>query len=96
VAKAKSVVDYINEPADPEGGCRFAEWAMLTLHALRIELGKFYRVAMDLLSEIPDVIDEIGPQVARRNAGDLRSLTTDRATTPKPSATNSARTASDR
>jgi len=48
VAKAKSVV------ANP------AEWAMLTLHALRIELGKSYRVAVDLLSEMPGVLDEIG------------------------------------
>lgn len=33
---------------------------MLTLHALRIELGKSYRVAVDLLSEMPGVLDEIG------------------------------------
>ncbi len=33
---------------------------MLTVHALRIELGKSYRVAVDLLSEIPGVLEEIG------------------------------------
>jgi hypothetical protein len=33
---------------------------MLTLHALRIELGKSYRVTLDLLSEMPGVLKEIG------------------------------------
>ena len=33
---------------------------MLTLHALRIELGKPYRGTVDLLSEMPGVLDEIG------------------------------------
>jgi len=33
---------------------------MLTLHALRIELGKSYRSTVDLLSEMPGVLDEIG------------------------------------
>ena len=60
VAKAKAVVATPDEPADPEGGGGFAEWAMLTLHALRIELGKSYRVTLDLLSEMPAVLDEIG------------------------------------
>ena len=60
VTKAKQVVANPDELADPSGGGRFAEWAMLTLHALRIELGKSYRVAVDLLSEMPGVLDEIG------------------------------------
>ena len=46
VAKAKAVVENPDEPADPERGGGFAEWAMLTLHALRIELAKSYRVAL--------------------------------------------------
>lgn len=33
---------------------------MLVLHALRIELGKSYRVTLDLLSEMLGVLDEIG------------------------------------
>ncbi len=33
---------------------------MLTLHALRIELGKSHRVAVDLLSEMPGILEEIG------------------------------------
>lgn len=60
VAKAKSGVANPDEPATPFGVGGFAEWAMLTLHALRIELGKSYRVAVDLLSEMPGVLDEIG------------------------------------
>jgi hypothetical protein len=60
VAKAKQVVANPDEPADPERGGGFAEWAMLTLHALRIELGKSYRQTIDLLSEMPGVLEEIG------------------------------------
>ncbi|MWV38845.1 IS5 family transposase [Natrialba sp. INN-245] len=60
VANAKSVVDNPDEPADPEGGGGFAEWAMLTLHALRIELDKSYRITVDLLSDMPAVLEEIG------------------------------------
>jgi hypothetical protein len=33
---------------------------MLTVHALRIELGKSYRVAVDLLSEMPGVLEQTG------------------------------------
>jgi len=59
VVKAKSVVTTPNESADPEGGGGFAEWAMLTLHALRIELAKSHRVAVDLPTEMSSVLDEI-------------------------------------
>lgn len=60
VAKAKQVVANPDEPADPERGGGFAEWAMLTLHAIRIELGKSYRQTIDLLSEMPGILEEIG------------------------------------
>ncbi|SNR57834.1 Transposase DDE domain-containing protein [Halorubrum vacuolatum] len=60
VAKAKAVVADPDEPADLEGGGGFAEWAMLTLQALRIELGKSYRRTIDLLSEMPSILEEIG------------------------------------
>jgi len=33
---------------------------MLALHALRIELGESYRVAVDLLSEMPGILEETG------------------------------------
>ena len=58
--KAKAVVATPDGSADPEGGGGFAEWAMSTLHALRIELSKSYRVTLDLPSEMPAVLDEIG------------------------------------
>jgi IS5 family transposase len=60
VAKAKQVVENPDEPADPEGGGGFAEWAMLALQAIRIELGKSYRQTIDLLSEMPGILEEIG------------------------------------
>ena len=60
VVKAKEVVANPDEPADHEGGGGFAEWAMLTLQALRIELGKSYRQTIDLLSEMPGILKEIG------------------------------------
>ena len=60
VTKAKEVVENPDELADPEGGGGFAEWAMLTLQALRIELGKSYRQTVDLLREMPGILDEIG------------------------------------
>jgi len=60
VAKAKQVVKILDEPADPEGGGGLAEWAMLALQAIRIELGKSYRQTIDLLSEMPDILEETG------------------------------------
>jgi hypothetical protein len=60
VAKVKGVVENPDEPAVPFRVGGFAEWAMLTLHAIRIELGKSYRMTLDLLSEMPGVLDEIG------------------------------------
>jgi len=56
VVKAKSVVANPDELADSEGGGGFAEWAMLTVHTLRIELGKSSRVSVDLLSEMPEFL----------------------------------------
>ena len=60
VTKAKLVVANPDEPANPHEGREFAEWAMLVLNALRIELGKSYRGTIDLLSEIPGILEEIG------------------------------------
>src|SRR6056297_308957 len=60
VTKAKSVVENSDEPADPEGGGGFAEWVMLALQAIRIELGKSYRQTIDLLSEMPGILEELG------------------------------------
>ena len=60
VATAKSVVENPGEPSSPDRVGGFADWALLTLHALRIELGKSYRQTIDLLSEMPGVLAEIG------------------------------------
>ncbi len=60
VAKAKAVVADPDEPATPFGVGGFAEWAMLTLQALRIELGKSYRQTIDRLGEKPSILEEIG------------------------------------
>jgi len=46
---SKSVVTKPDEPAHPEGGGGFAEWGMLTLHVLRIELTKSYRSKYELI-----------------------------------------------
>lgn len=60
VVKAKEVVANPDEPADPARGRGFAKWVMLALHALRIELGKSYRQTIDLLSEMPGILEELG------------------------------------
>jgi len=59
VAKANAVVADPDESAGPEGGGGFADWEMLTLQALRIERGKFYRQPIDLLGEMPGILEEI-------------------------------------
>ncbi|MCU4801586.1 IS5/IS1182 family transposase, partial [Halobacteria archaeon HArc-gm2] len=60
VARAKEVVANPAEAADPAGGGSYADWAMLTVNALRIELGKSYRGTCDLLAEMPGILAEIG------------------------------------
>lgn len=60
IDKAIPVVANPEALADSAERGGFAEWAMITLQTLRIELSKFYRVTVDLLSEIPGVVDEIG------------------------------------
>ena len=60
VAKAKEAVANSDGPADPARGRGFAEWVMLAPHVLRIKLGKSYRQTIDLLSEMPGVLEELG------------------------------------
>ena len=55
VAKAKEVAENPDEPAD---------WAMLTLQALQIELGKSYRQTIDLLSEIPGILKKLSSRAS--------------------------------
>jgi IS5 family transposase len=60
VKLAKSIVDDASEPADPRGGGGFAEWAMVSLHCLRLHMEKSYRTSIDYLKEMPRITGEIG------------------------------------
>ena len=60
VTLAKNAVGGRGEAAAPEGGGGFADYAVVSLHSLRIYLGKSYREALDLLSEMPHILAEIG------------------------------------
>ncbi|WP_254809727.1 IS5 family transposase [Natronosalvus amylolyticus] len=66
VSLAKNAVGGRGEAAAPEGGGGFADYAVVSLHCLRIYLEKSYREALDLLSEMPHILAEIGLE-----AGDL-------------------------
>ena len=60
VTLAKSVVGGRGEVAAPEGGGGFADYALVSLHCLRIYLDESYRNALDLLGEMPHILAEIG------------------------------------
>ena len=60
VQLAKNAVGGRGEVAAPEGGGGFADYAVVSLHCLRIYLEKSYREALDLLSEMPQILAEIG------------------------------------
>ena len=60
VSVAKNAVGGRGEAAAPEGGGGFADYAVVSLHCLRIYLEKSYREALDLLSEMPQIVAEIG------------------------------------
>lgn len=60
VTLAKNVVGDRGEVAAPEGGGGFADYALVSLHCLRIYLDESYRNALDLLSEMPHILAEIG------------------------------------
>jgi len=64
VTLAKNAVGDLGEAPTPFGG--FADYAVVSLHCLRIYLEKSYRDALDLLREMPQILAEIGPE-----AGDL-------------------------
>lgn len=74
--ESKAVVADPDELAAPEGSDAFAEWAMLTLDALN-DIETLH--ITDIHSTISKKHDtKIGQQVARRNAGNPRSLVADR------------------
>src|SRR6056297_2137445 len=64
VRLAKTAVGGRGEVAAPEGGGGFADYAVVSLHCLRIYLAKPYRDALDLLSEMPQILAEIGLEKA--------------------------------
>ena len=61
---AKRVADETDEPAAPEGGGGFADYAMIPLHCLRMYLDTSYRMTIDLLTEMPRICREIGLEPA--------------------------------
>ena len=64
VTLAQNAVGGRDESAAPEGGGGFADYAVVSLHCLRVYLEKSYRVALDLLSEMPQITGEIGLDTA--------------------------------
>ena len=50
VTLAKNVVGGRSQVAAPEGGGGFADYALVSLHCLRIYLNESYRNALDLLT----------------------------------------------
>jgi IS5 family transposase len=56
VQLAKNGVDGRGEAAVPEGGGGFADYAVVSLHCLRVYLEESYREALDLLSEMPHIL----------------------------------------
>jgi|AntDeeMinimDraft_6_1070357.scaffolds.fasta_scaffold08922_2 hypothetical protein len=60
VTLAKNVVGGRGEVAAPKGGGGFADYALVSLHCLRVYLNESYRNTLDLLSEMPHILAEIG------------------------------------
>ncbi len=60
VTLAKNAVDDRGESAAPTGGGGFADYAVVSLHCLRVYLDESYRTAPDWLSEMPHILAEIG------------------------------------
>ncbi|REA00967.1 IS5 family transposase [Haloferax sp. Atlit-6N] len=60
VTLAKNAVGGRGEVAAPEGGGGFADYALVSLHCLRVYLDESYRNTLDLLSEMPHILAEIG------------------------------------
>src|SRR6056297_443377 len=60
VQLAKNAVGGRGEAATPFGGGDFADYAVVSLHCLRVYLGESYRPTLDWLSEMPHILAEIG------------------------------------
>jgi len=59
VTLAQNAVGGRGDVAAPEGGGGFADYAVVSLHCLRVYLEKPYRETLDLLSEMPQILAEI-------------------------------------
>ncbi|WP_435094995.1 IS5/IS1182 family transposase [Halorubrum sp. N11] len=64
VPVAQRVTGDGGESAAPEGGGGFADYALVSLHCLRIYLDTSYRMTIDLLKEMPQITGEIGLNAA--------------------------------
>jgi IS5 family transposase len=64
VSIAQRVAGDEDESAAPDGGGGFADSALISLHCLRIYLDTSYRMTIDLLKEMPQIIGEIGLETA--------------------------------
>ena len=64
VSIAQNVMGERDESAAPEGGGGFADYALVSLHCLRIYLDTSYRMTIDLLKEMPQITREIGLEMA--------------------------------
>ena len=60
VSLAKSYCDDSDETAAPEGGGSFAEYAIISLHGLRISLYETYEMIIDRLEVMPPILEIIG------------------------------------
>ena len=60
VSLAKSYCDDPDETAAPEGGGSFAEYAVISLHGLRIFLNETYEMIIDRLEVVPPILEIIG------------------------------------
>jgi len=57
---AQRVTGDENESAAPEGDSGFADYALVSLHCLRIYLNTSYRMTIDQLKEMLQITGEIG------------------------------------
>ncbi|WP_273837152.1 IS5 family transposase [Halococcus sp. PRR34] len=64
VLVAQRVTGDGDESAAPNGGGGFADYALVSLHCLRIYLNTSYRMTIDLLKEMPQISGEIGLDAA--------------------------------
>ena len=60
VSLIKSYSHDADEPAAPEGGGRFADYAITSLHGLRIFLEESYETIIDRLEVMPPILEVVG------------------------------------